>query len=355
MKIVEVINSLSLRGGAEVFLYSLVKELAKDKNNKILVISLFDRIDESFKDIETDNVVLKTCGKKRGVDFKASKVLKQLINDFEPDVVHTHLSCSPSLYLAFGAKKRKWKYIHTVHNLADKESSGVVYLINKRLIKKNIMKPVGISNLITSSIEERYKIKGIKTIFNGSTFFKNEDLSFEKREYDFICVARFYEQKNHLFLLKTFKTFLSAHPDSRLALVGDGLLKGQCEMYCNENNMTNSVVFIGPTNDVGSYLNKSKALVLASIFEGNPICILEGMSIGLPVVSSRVGGVPDVVVDGRNGYLFESNNGEQFISCLNQVLEKNNWERIKKNNLEDIQKYSIKKCSEEYCAYFRKG
>lgn len=354
MKIVEIINSFSLRGGAEVFLHSLAQELSKNNDNQILLISLFSPINDSFKDLSKDNVSIVTCDKKRGFDLKAAKKLRQYILSFNPDIVHTHLSCSLTMYLAFGFKKRSWRYIHTVHNVADKESTGIVSLINKRFIKKHIMEPVGISDSITESIKKKYKTTNVKTIYNGAALFSVAKYSFKERKYDFICVARFYEQKNHLLLLNAFKMFLSKHPDSTLALVGDGELKQNCIELCDKLSISNSVYFIGSVNNVDYYLNQSKVFILTSLFEGNPISILEAMSVGLTIVSSNVGGVPDVVSNNRNGFLFESNNIVQLVECMCSALDERNWIIAHNNNIRDAQKYSICNCCAEYYAFFNK-
>ena len=356
MKIVEIINSLSLRGGAEVFLHSLVKEFAKHKEHELLVIPLFSTIHETFKDIGCDNVKMVTCGKRKGLDIKAAKKLKTIIDDFSPDVVHTHLSCSPTLFLAYGFKKHKWKYFHTVHNQAEKESGKIVSFINKQMIKKRIMQPIGISNQITKSIQTKYKIENVPTINNGCSLFANAKLSsFKNREFDFICVARFYEQKNHIFLLKSFKKYLENNKNSKLLLVGDGILKQECEEYCLQNDLNKNVIFAGAVNNIFEYLNNSKVLVLTSIFEGNPICILEAMSAGLPIVSSNVGGVPDIVANGRNGYLFEVNNSDEFLDKIKNASNEANWTTFSKNNLEDSKRYSIEKCCEDYINEFEKN
>ena len=351
MKIVEIINAFSLRGGAEVFLYSLLREMSKNKNNEIFLIILFDGIHESF-DLKKENIKIFTCHKRKGIDFFAAKELKRILDKIKPDIVHTHLSCSASLFFAYGFKKRPWVRVHTIHSVADKESSKPIILLNKILLKKSLINFVGISRQVSLSIEKTYNTKEIVTINNGVEITDEVGSNYESRKYDFICVARFFEVKNHKFLLESFKTYLRNHNSSLFLLVGDGELKVECEKYCIENSMMKNVVFTGAVNDVGKYLAQSKVLVLTSFYEGNPISILEGISAGLVIVSSDVGGVSDVVSNNINGFLYASGDRKQFLECLEKSLTKQNWERIRKNNIVARNKFSIQACSKQYLSYF---
>lgn len=352
MKIALVINSLKMRGGAEVFVYSLVKELSKNSKDKILLITLFSGIHSSFSDLHSLNIEIKSCSKKKGIDFKAARKFKEIISEFQPDIINTHLSCIPTYFLAFGLKTKKWKLIHTVHNVAEKESVGLSARINKLFCKKERITFIAISDQIAKSIESMYHTDSIKTIYNGCNLFSSSSIPFENREYDMICVARFYEQKNHIFLLNAFSKMVSINPSLKLILVGDGDLKDQCVQLCKDKKIDHNVIFAGAVDNVVEYLSNSKIFVLTSIFEGNPISILEAMSVGLPIVASKVGGVPDVVINDKNGLLFEVGNESEFINCATACLETSNYISISENNLKDSNKHSIQICASNYHHFF---
>ena len=361
MIIVELITDLYSRGGAEVFLVSFCKELKKTRPlDEIHLVSIWEKVHDSFKvDIESSGVFFHDCGKKSSGDFIAPSIrLKKLLKRIKPDIVHTHRNVFPSYFLAFGFKKTRWRVFHTVHNVAMNESTNLGKKLLAKYIKKRIVYPIGISNEITKSISNYYSlpINSISTIYNGIDLARKDNFNCNEAtmEYDMICVARFDNQKNHLFLLRELnKYILHNNPHIKLALLGSGQLKSECEHYVSSNNMSKNVIFLGEKENPYPFLYKSRIFVLPSLYEGNPICILEAMNAGLPILASRVGGIPDIVKDEENGFLFEINNGDDFLSKLHFLLsDLTVINKMKINNIQQVQKYSINHCVTEYSSLF---
>ncbi|HYP20341.1 MAG TPA: glycosyltransferase [Chloroflexia bacterium] len=98
-----------------------------------------------------------------------------------------------------------------------------------------------------------------------------------------------------------------SHPRARLLIIGDGPLRPDLEKYAAELGMldTQAAIFTGTRNDVDRLLGAMDVFVLPSHMEALPIAVLEAMSMCLPVVATRVGGVPEVVQDGSTGLLVE--------------------------------------------------
>ena len=93
--------------------------------------------------------------------------------------------------------------------------------------------------------------------------------------------------------------------------------------------------------------------VLGSLYEGNPITILEAMSVGLPIIAPNVGGIPDVVVDKKNGFLYEVNDSDGLIKCLDKItLDKTQLDEMSKQNMQKSQQFSIETCSKKYLNLF---
>lgn len=353
MKILEVIPDLRQRAGAEVFFESLVKQLALDKDLQIVVVLIWDLIDESFLNLKYDSrIKFYCCGKtKNGIDFKSVKKFKQIVKKEDPDVIHTHRSVTLTYFLAFGFKRHNWKYIHTVHNMADKEAGKYEIFLRKRYVKKGIINQIGISDLISGTINDVYKIPASKTIYNGIVLPKPTNSS---KEYDFVCTARFSKQKNHTLLLKAFSQLIKTVPNAKLLLIGTGELMKPCIEFCDKNGLSKNVIFYGHTSKAIELMDKSKVFVLSSIYEGNPISILEAMGLGLPIIAPKVGGIPDVVEDGQNGLLFEKNHETQLVECMIKLIDDNQLcKQISLNNLEKSKTFSIEHCAEQYISFFK--
>ena len=144
MVIVEVISSLSSRGGAEVFLISLIKKL-KEKH-EVHLISLYDGINPTFEaEIDKNNINYSSCHKKRRIDLKAASTLRKKLRNIQPDVINFHLSFLTTYYLAFGARKQRWKLIETFHSVPGHDLTKVNNYLRKKYIKKNLLSFIGIS------------------------------------------------------------------------------------------------------------------------------------------------------------------------------------------------------------------
>ena len=113
-----------------------------------------------------------------------------------------------------------------------------------------------------------------------------------------------------------------------------------------------SVYFLGEKNNISDYLINSDALILSSLYEGMPITVLEAMSLKVPVLSTPVCGVVDVIENGKNGYISNDFTEESFVGML-QEFGKNFSEikeRCKKN---ELNRFSISRCAESYLDLFR--
>jgi glycosyltransferase involved in cell wall biosynthesis len=142
---------------------------------------------------------------------------------------------------------------------------------------------------------------------------------FGERDVVFICVARFAPQKAHDVLLRAFKELVDASPDARLLLVGDdpfGDGRERAEALANELDLGRACVFAGIRRDVAQLLAMSDVFVMSSLWEGLGLVFLEAMSAGLPVVSTRVSAIPEVVVDGETGLLVPPSDARALAAAM---------------------------------------
>jgi glycosyltransferase involved in cell wall biosynthesis len=134
------------------------------------------------------------------------------------------------------------------------------------------------------------------------------------------AVGRLHPQKDFPTLLRAMARVHEAVPGARLLVVGDGMLRGDLEAQARSLELSSSVVFTGQRADVPELLNAVDLFALSSLWEGLPNVVLEAMAAGLPVVGTRVGGVPEVVVDGVTGILVPPRDPEALASGIAQLL-----------------------------------
>jgi glycosyltransferase involved in cell wall biosynthesis len=119
----------------------------------------------------------------------------------------------------------------------------------------------------------------------------------------FGSVGRLTRVKGHVFLLRAFARIHQQRPETRLLIVGEGPEEAALLTVANELGIEPCVHFLGFREDVVSILKSIDVFVLPSLQEGLPVTVLEAMACLLPIVATRVGGVPGAVVDGQTGLL----------------------------------------------------
>ena len=166
-------------------------------------------------------------------------------------------------------------------------------------------------------------------VYNGL-----ETKSFIKKERDIgssiirlICVGTLCERKNQMGILQA----LASLPNDlqkrySLTLVGDGNVRNELENFCSKN-MHTEVKFVGSVIDVTPYLLNADIFILLSKDEGLPISILEAMRCSLPIISTQVAGIPEMIEDEKSGYLISPD--YQRLSLLLVDLLENNVDLIK--------------------------
>jgi colanic acid/amylovoran biosynthesis glycosyltransferase len=137
-----------------------------------------------------------------------------------------------------------------------------------------------------------------------------------------ICVGRLSPEKGQAGLLRAFADLRSRHDGLQLRLVGDGPERATLEAQTAELGLSGHVKFVGRTSesDTLAEIARSDILVLPSLMEGLPIVLMEAMALGVPIVASRVAGIPELVEDGAGGLLFAPSDWEALARCVERLL-----------------------------------
>jgi len=173
-----------------------------------------------------------------------------------------------------------------------------------------------------------------------------------------IFVGRFVPLKNLPFLIKEIKEVVKLDSKIKLMLVGEGPLYNQIVDLVSRLNLQNHVVFTGriPHDDLAKYYSAADVFVLTSSYDNSPNALLEAMACGLPIIATRVGGIPMLVEYGINGVLIENNNIGEFKEAVLKLV--NNSGLCKKmgerNRTMVTKKYSWSKSAEKFLEIYER-
>lgn len=336
--------------GAETMCENLTYELI-NKGHKVIVVSLYDYHSPITQRIEEHNIPLLYLGKKPGLDLSIIKKIRNVIEQYQPDILHTHRYLLKYVALASVGLPVKG-IVHTVHNIAQKENNAIDRNINKFFFSFKKIIPVALSNQIKSTILDVYNIEesNIPVIFNGVPLLDNiSSRTYENGKHiRLIHVGRFTDVKNHLALLQAITELHALEPNIILDLYGAGELKAEIDSFIAEHQASDYIFDNGLTDNIREKLNESDIFILPSKYEGMPMTIIEAMGAGLPIIASRVGGIPDMIDDGVDGILCELDKESIKTSLLKVIHDKDLRMKIGSNALGKAEKFSAKHMADSY-------
>lgn len=125
-------------------------------------------------------------------------------------------------------------------------------------------------------------------------------------------VAKLRAVKGVRYFVEAAAMIHARHPSAKFLVVGDGPEREKLHSLASRLGLNGHIIFAGARDDARDLLGLLDVFVLPSLSEGMPWAVLEAMAVGLPVVATRVGGVPELVDDGRTGYLVEPRDAESI-------------------------------------------
>jgi len=253
-------------------------------------------------------------------DLKSLYAIYTLIRLDIPDIVHTHTAKAGMLArtaaIAYNMfHKKKIKIVHTYHGNVFSGYFGwaktFVFLIIERMLAKRTDVIIAVSPSQKHELE-RFKIKTrievIRLGFNLEPFLNCSTRKGEfRKEYNLGnanivgIVGRLTAIKNHRKFLDIAKQMLVDDQSLKFVIIGDGELREELETYACELGIEKQVVFTGWVRDMQMIYADMSLLLCTSDNEGTPVAIIEAMASGVPVLSTDVGGVQDLLPKQRPG------------------------------------------------------
>ena len=330
-----VIDALG-KGGKERRMLELIKGLKAEKNKcEITLVSLTDIVGYDYVyDLPIKFIVLKRRSK---LDFSIIWKLKAIIKDFNPDIIHSW-STMASVYLVLAKAGTKIPFINGF--IAD--APAVVNVYDKYYWRVKFTTPFS-DAFVGNSLAgiKAYKTPPDRTfcINNGIDFSRfenlrerkdveNEILREDKTNHFLITmVATFSDKKDYKTLIDAAIELCREDPDYVFVLIGDGPTKASLQLKVKEAGLADRILFPGKRSDVESILQITDIGALMTYTEGLSNAIIEYMAMGLPVIASRGGGTDELIEEGFNGYMVDTESKDQLKERI--MLLKNDRKMLK--------------------------
>jgi len=349
IKVLEVINSLKI-GGAELLLRNFVIEAKKNNQYTVDVYTLYATNDaKNIEEIKKKNVRIWTLDLKNKYNPSSIIKIKNIIKREQYDIVHVHLFPSNAIVaLSSLFLKKSIAYLFTIHSTFNRRRSIKIFKIIDGLVYSRYAKIICISKQVQDSLIKWVpKIKEkIEIIPNGIPMNSKSNDNPLMKKYDVLFVGRLVQQKGINFLLEAVSILQKKYKKIiRVAIVGDGPIKKELIKMCEELKIKDSVEFLGFQRDVDQIMRSSRVLVLPSRWEGFGLVLLEAMKNKLPIIATKVGGIPEIITNGHEGILVPAENPKILADSINRVLENSELRnQLIQNAYKKVQShYSIEK------------
>lgn len=334
-----------LWGGAEAQILAIVEQLKKQPriNPTVVLLNkgiLADRLIELGITVtiidERANTFLSLC-----------KQLRKKLKEQKVDIVHTHRYKENILGAIMKYSKAAHCIVQTIHGNPEpfvgfNNLKMNTYLwINKQVTKNCFDHTIAVSSNIKDQWRQCLNEDQISVIHNG-IFIPN------KQEFDSVSVRKELDLPQscpiiagigRLVPVKGFDVFLEAAyliiqaiPNVQFILIGDGPESDRLKQKAGDLKINANLKFLGFRSDINRLLSVCSAFILSSQNEGIPITLLEAMALGVPVICTKVGGIPEVVLSPKLGILVDPNNPAEMANAAIEMLKESELRSNMANN-----------------------
>ncbi len=343
IKIIHIITRLD-KGGSSKILLDMVRALKKDNFN-IKIISgktLNPQEDLSSFSRETRvEVIFEKCLRRDiniFLDFMALIKLYFLIKKNKPDIVHAHTSKAGFLgriaaHLAGVPKIFYMPHGHIFYGYASRLLTNLFVILERFAAcftdvfitltdidkEEFLRRKIGLREKFVT-IPNGVNIKDYEQVNESAVNELRENLQIPEN-FSVICtISRLEPVKGVEVFIKAIAKVNETFPNFKALIVGDGGEKHKLLKLTECLKLDEKIKFLGFRDDVREIIFLSDVIVNSALNEGQGLAILEAMACAKPVIATKVGGVPEVIIDGQTGILAESGNSEQIASAIIKIL-----------------------------------
>lgn len=317
-------------GGTEQVIKQLVTGLDSERfENSVACID--GRVGSMGQELAATGTPTLAWSRQAGLDWSLISSIRAHLKEHKIDVLHCH-QYTPFTYGAIASCFTSTKVVFTEHGRFHPDRFTWKRRLINQLLRHSADAIVAISSATRDALAhyEWVPRNAIVVIYNGLTAPQlngpdktlRAEVGFTESHRILGTVSRLDTIKNQPMMIEAFEIVLSRHSDARLLIVGDGAERDTLEAMVHDRGLTDSVFFTGFKSNPEPYLDLMDVFLLSSHSEGTSMTLLEAMAKEKSCVVTNVGGNPEIIEDGVNGYLTTPGSAESFANAIDVVLSK---------------------------------
>jgi len=311
-------------GGLERVMVNCINAMDSERYQHV-IIALTEVAEQTYP--ISQNVSMYSLHKRAGNDLSIHWKLFKLLRKIKPAILHSYnlatIEYHPVSYLA-GVKG----HIHAEHgrDVSDPQGLNKKHLFLRKLLSPFIDFFVPVSQDLSTWLAQTAKISNKKIAFirngiNIDSFYHQKN---SVTPLTFVHVARLDKVKDQANLITAFSLLINqqklSYEQVKLTIVGDGAELQNLVQLAEQLSITEFIEFAGAQNNVADWLANADVFVLSSIAEGIPMTVLEAMASSLPVISTDVGGLSELIQHNENGQLVQKQNSQYLCDAMSKYV-----------------------------------
>lgn len=381
IKVVRIINRFNL--GGPVYNATFLTKFLGDEFDTTLIGGVPAKGETDAMHILRDHgvepIVLPSIQRELNpkMDYKAYKKIKRILQEIQPDIVHTHASKAGFLGRYAAIQLGIPVVVHTFHGHVFHSYFGSAKTTFFKKIERYLARKtsgiIAISDLQKKELVETYKIstnekmKVIPLGFDLEKFTTNKEerrtavrkeYNIEKDEVAIALVGRLAPIKDHAYFLTIIEQLLEQTKSKiKVFIVGNGSEWDRVASRVDEinNRFGKKVIMTSWILDISRFNQGMDIMCLTSKNEGTPVSVIEALASGIPVISTDVGGVRDILTDGKSGFVIKRENSETYLQKLRLLVEdeslREDFSKFGKENV--IKKYTYHRLVDDMREYYK--
>ena len=279
---------------------------------------------------------IKKILEKREVEYWPLKKMSvyeiwKVIKKYQPDIIHAHDATACVLATFFFHRVKIVAQIHGNHiNMRSLSLKSFLVQLCSKVWNKIIW--VSQSSYDDYYFKSKVKDKSVvlPNIISKESILSKIDLDRNDYQYDGIVLGRINAIKDPLRALKILKKVCQEKESAKFVFVGDGNLMTECKTFVKNNGLEKNIYFTGFMDNPVKLLKCCKLLLMTSVYEGTPMCAIEAMGTGVPIVSTPTDGIVELIEQNETG--FYSNDNYELVQKILQILNDDKLQIYMSNN-----------------------
>lgn len=324
-KILYIISDKNFGGGSR-HVFDLITNLDKKKFKPVLVT-----IPSKIEILLKNKCTVYEVDMKSRLDLQAVSKIKEIILKEKPEIIHLH-STRAGILGTLAARNIGIPIIYTEH-LFTKDylpHNKIIHALQMQVLKrlsKNIAKVIAVSQSVKDYLAQNkiFQDNKIEVIYNGIQLSNKPYAISHKQKKEIIIgsIGTLTELKGYKYLIEALKIACPEYgrgENWKLEIIGSGEDEQKLKSLTKKYNLENSIIFTSFTSDIENKIAKWDIYIQPSLSESFGLAIAQAMDLGIPVIASRTGGIPELV-DNNSGILVTPKNPEALSSAIIKLAQ----------------------------------